>query len=152
DRADERACAQPLAAQHRIARRGRRDDDIARGRVLVALPRLGIVLLAKGAQALLGPAVGDHAFELRERGADAGDLGLRLPAATDHAEAARAARGEVLRRDAARRTRAQLPELVRLEHRDELGRVGAEEEDDEARAVAEAGVDLRARIAELEVR
>ena len=60
-------------------------------------------------------------------------------------------RGEVLRRDPARRAGAQLAELVGLEHRDELGRVGAEEEDDEARAVAEAGVDLRARVAELEV-
>ncbi len=58
---------------------------------------------------------------------------------------------EVLGRDAARRTRAQLAELVRLEHRDELGRVGAEEEDGEARTVAEAGVDLRACVAELEV-
>ena len=65
DRADERAGAQPLATQHRIARRGRGDDDVARGRVLVALSRLGTVLLAEGAQALLGPAVGDHAFELR---------------------------------------------------------------------------------------
>jgi hypothetical protein len=68
------------------------------------------------------------------------------------AEAAARRRGEVLRRDAARRPGAQLAELVRLEHRDELGRVGAKEEDGEARAVAEAGVDLRAGVAELEVR
>ena len=63
----------------------------------------------------------------------------------------RAAGGEVPGRDAARRTGAQLAELVRLEHRDELRRVGAEEEDDEARAVAEARVDLRSRVAELEI-
>ena len=58
---------------------------------------------------------------------------------------------EVPGRDAARRTGAQLAELVRLEHRDELRGVGAEEEDDEARTLAEAGVDLRACVAELEV-
>ena len=117
----------------------------------MALSRLGAVLLAEGAQPLLRPAVRDDALELRQRGADARELRLRLPAAADHAEAARAALREVLRRDAARRAGAQLAELVRLEHRDELGRVGAEEEDDEARAVAKAGVDLRARVAELEV-
>ena len=43
------------------------------------------------------------------------------------------------------------PSLSASMHRDELGRVRAKEEDGETRPVAEAGVDLRARVAELEV-
>ena len=58
----------------------------------------------------------------------------------------------MLRRDTARGAGAQLAELVGVDNRHELRRVRAEERDDEARAGAEAGVDLRARIPELEVR
>src|SRR5213078_4219653 len=151
DRADERAGAQPLTAQDRIARRGRGYDDVARGGILVALPRLGAVLLAERAQPLLRPAIGDDALDLRHRGLDAGELRLRLPPAPDHAEAGRTLGREVPRRDAARRTGAQLPELVRLEHRDELRRVGTEEKDGEARSVAKARIDLGARVTELEI-
>src|SRR5206468_2182529 len=100
---------------------------------------------------LLRPAVGDDALDPRNRGADAGELRLRLPAAADQAKAGRTLGREVPRCHAARRTRTQLTELVRLEHRDELGRVGAEEDDGETRTLAEAGVDLRAGVAELEV-
>ena len=109
------------------------------------------MLLAERAQPLLRPAVGDDALDPRNRGADAGELRLRLPPAADHAEAGRTLGSEVPRRDAARRTGTKLAELVRVEHRNQLRSVGTEEEDGEARAVAETGVDLRARVAELEV-
>jgi hypothetical protein len=55
----------------------------------VALPRLGAVLLAESLQPLLRPAVRDRLLEAGQRGADAGELRLGLPAATDHPEAAR---------------------------------------------------------------
>jgi hypothetical protein len=58
----------------------------------------------------------------------------------------------MLRSDRTRRTRAQPAEPVRLEHGDELRPLGREEVDDECRSVVEAGVDLRACVAELEVR
>ena len=47
DRADERAGAQPLAAQDRILRRRDGDDDVALAGVPVALARLRAVLLAE---------------------------------------------------------------------------------------------------------
>ncbi len=151
DGADERAGTQPLAAQDGILRRRHGHDDVALAGVAVALARLGSVLLAERREPLLVAAVGDDALDARKRGADRGELRLGLPAAADQPEAPRARAGEMLRGDAARRAGAELAELVRLDHRDELGRVGAEEENDEARAVAEAGVDLRAGVAELEI-
>ena len=59
---------------------------------------------------------------------------------------------EVARGDAAGRAGAQPAELVGLDDRDELGLVGAEEHDGEARAALEGRVDLDACIAELDVR
>ncbi len=56
------------------------------------------------------------------------------------------------RRDAAGRTGAQLAELVRLDHGNELVRCGAEEQHDEVRAASTGRVDLRAGEAELEIR
>ena len=117
----------------------------------MALPRLGTVRLAERAQVLLRPAIGDHALELGKRDADGGELRLGLPAAADQAQAARAAPREVPCGDPARRAGAQLAELVRVDHGDELRRVGTEEQDHKAGALAEAGVDLRAREHELEV-
>ena len=151
DRADERAGTEPFATEYRVRGRGRRDHDVAQGRILVALSGLGAVLGAEGTQPVPGAAIRDDALDVRQRRADAEDLRLRLPAAADHAEARRPARGEVPGRDAARRTGAQLAQLVGLDDRDELGRGGAEEEDGEACALTEAGVDLRARVTELEV-
>ena len=51
DRADERAVAQPLAAQHRVLRGGHRDDDVLLGRLAVRLGRLAVVLAAERARA-----------------------------------------------------------------------------------------------------
>jgi hypothetical protein len=58
----------------------------------------------------------------------------------------------MLRRNTARSPRAQLPELVGVDHRHELRLVRAEEEHFEASARCEADVHLRTRVAELEVR
>ena len=58
----------------------------------------------------------------------------------------------MLCRDTARSARAQLTELVGLDHRDELRRIRAKQRNDEARAVGEAGVHLRSCVAELEIR
>ena len=57
----------------------------------------------------------------------------------------------MLGRDRGGRTRAQLAELVGIDDGDELRPVGAKEENDEARTLAEAGVDLRPGVAELEI-
>ena len=149
--ADERAGLEPLPAQNRILGGGGRDDDVTGGRILVTLARLGAVLLAEGAQPLLRPAVGDDTLDLRDGGPDTGDLRLCLPAAADHPETPNAARGEVPGRDTARRAGAQLAELVRFDDRDELRRVGAEEEDDEASTLGEACIHLRACVTELEI-
>ncbi len=105
----------------------------------------------KSRSALRRAAVGDRPLERRHGGADAGELRLRLPAAADQPDARCAAAREMPRGDPARGAGAQLAELVRVDHGDELRRVGAEEQHLEARAGAEAGVDLRARVAELEV-
>src|SRR5438876_243277 len=133
DGADQRALAQPFAAQHRIARRGDRDDDVLLGRLLVRLDGLRTDLLAEGPEASLRAAVGDDALDRGDRGPDARHLAPGLPAAADHAEGGRAGPREVLRRDAARPAGAKLAELVRLDHSGELARFCAEQRDDEAR-------------------
>ena len=61
-------------------------------------------------------------------------------------------RDPVLRGDGARGSGAQAPEMMRLDQRDQLRPVGREERHDECRALRKAGVDLRPRVAELEVR
>ena len=148
DRADERALAQPLAAQHRVARGRHRDDDVGVGRLPVALGRLGAGTAAELLEAPPVPRVDAHPLDARQRSTDARDLRLGLPARADHAEARGAGPREVPRGDAARGARAQLPQPVRLDHRDELGRVGPEQADDEARARCEAAVGLHSRVAE----
>ena len=75
--------------------------------------------------------------------ADARDLGARLPAAADDPERRRALAGEELRRNAARRSGAQLPELVGLDHARDLGLLGVEEDDDEGRPLLEPRVRLQ---------
>ena len=117
----------------------------------MTLPRHGAVLLAESAELLLCPAIHDDPLELRHRGSDRSQLRLGLPAATDQTEAARAALREMLRGNTARCAGPQLTELVRLEHRHELGRVGAKEENHKPRTLAEGGVELRTGVPELEV-
>ena len=134
DRADERSGLEPLAAEDGIPGRGCRDDDVLLGRVTMTLAGLGSDFLAEGAEALLGAAVGDDAFDAGECRADAGDLALRLPAAAEDAERARVLPREVLRRDPAGGTRSQLAELVGLDHRGQLRTLEVEEEHAEGRA------------------
>ena len=117
DRADERALAQPLAAEHGVLRRRHRDDDVGVGRLAVRLGRLAAVLAAELGEPLRVPAVDDDALDRRHRRADARDLRGRLPAAADHAEARGALAREVPRRDARGCAGAELPELVGLDHR-----------------------------------
>ena len=87
-----------------------------------------------------------------ERCAHARDLGLGLVAAADHAERAGTGLREVPRRDAARGAGAKLPEPIRLDDRDERGRLRVEEADDEGRAVRRRRVQLPARKAEPVIR
>src|SRR5206468_11641724 len=56
DRADERALAQPLAAQDRVARARDRHDHVLLGRLLIGLTPVGSDTLAERLQRRLGPA------------------------------------------------------------------------------------------------
>ena len=58
----------------------------------------------------------------------------------------------MLRSNTAGRTRAQAPEVIRLDQRHELGTIGREERDDECRSLSGRPVRLYTRVAELEVR
>ena len=80
----------------------------------------------------------------------AGDLGLGLPAAADHAERARPRPGEVPSRDAAGRPGAELSEPVGLDHCDQPPRFRVEEDDDE-RGRLGCGVSLEPGEAELPI-
>ena len=118
----------------------------------MALARLGAGALAERRE-LLGRSAERHdALDRRDRRADARDLRLRLVAAADDSERARAAPREVPRRDAAGRPGPELPEPIRLDHRDELRRLGVEEADDERRAGRRRRVQLPAGEPELRVR
>ena len=101
-------------------------------------------LLAEGREPLGRSAVGDDALDGRDGRADAGDLRLGLVAAADDAERSRAAPREMPRGDPARRAGSELPEPVRLDHGDELRRLGVEEADDERRALRRRRVELPA--------
>ena len=74
DRTDERALAQPLAAQHRILRRRDGHDDVGVGSLPVRLRRLAAVLAAEVAEPLGVAAVDLHPLERRHGRADARDL------------------------------------------------------------------------------
>ena len=52
DAAHERAGLEPFAAQHRVARCGGRDDDVAGARIAVRLARLAVVLAAEPGEPL----------------------------------------------------------------------------------------------------
>ena len=151
-RAHKRAVAQPVASQHGIARCRDRDDDVLLCRVAMRLRGLRADALAERAKRALRPAVRDDALDRRKRRPDARDLRLRLTTAADDAERRCAAPSEILRGDRARCARAQTSELVRLDDCDELGPRGVEQRDHEGRSRCEAGVHLRARVPELEVR
>src|SRR5207247_11235239 len=141
DRADERAGLKPLAAEHRI-RGGRRGDDDLLSRGLALLGRLRVQATAEVFQPLAGAAVREDTLDRRHGRPDRGDLALGLPAAADHPKSLRARAREVLRSDAARRSGAELPEPVGLDHRRELGPAGLEELHYEAHVVeaSECGI------------
>jgi hypothetical protein len=102
-------------------------------------------------QPLGRPAVGDDALDGRDGRPDRFHLRLGLPATADHAEAGGAGAGEVLRRDAARRSRPPLAGRVRLQHGRELARRGVEERHGEDRLPGGDRVGLDAGVAELAV-
>ena len=110
----------------------------------MALSGLGARARAERRQPLRRPAVRDDALDRRDGSADARDLRLRLVAAADDAKRACAALREVARRDAARRSRPELPEAIGLDDRHERRRLGVEEADDECRAVRRGRVELPA--------
>jgi hypothetical protein len=119
--------------------------------VIVILARLAVEAAAEVGEPLLVPRVGDDPFDPGERGPQAGDLAFGLPPRPDQPERASPRPRQVARGHGARRTRAELPEPVGLHERQELGSVGGEQRDDEARALGEACVGLQPRDAELEV-
>jgi hypothetical protein len=84
-------------------------------------------------------------------GPDARDLRLRLRAAADHTERAGAFACEVLRRNPARSSRAQSPELIGLDHGERLVAHGIEENDDESGARPAGGIRLDSGYPEPEV-
>jgi hypothetical protein len=151
DRADEGTRPEPLAAQDRVAGGRCGHHDVLGRRLAVAFARLGLDLLAERAETLLVPAVSDDRLDRRQRLSNARDLAPRLPAAADHPERRRGVPREVLRRDTACCARAQLAELVRLDHGRELRFLGVEEDDHEGRAALEPRVRLQSGEPELTV-
>ena len=107
DRAHRRSVAEPVAAQHGVARRGRRDDDVAAAGVGGGPGDLGAVLLRDTA-ALGRPARDDDPLERGHRRADRGELRLGLPPRPDQPEA-RGRSSEARGGDAARRSRPHAP-------------------------------------------
>ena len=85
-------------------------------------------------------------LDRRHRSADALHLRLRLEAAADDAEPPRAGASEVFRCDAARSTRAQLTEAIRLDHADGVARYRVEEHDHERPGVRLAPRDAEAAV------
>ena len=81
-------------------------------------------------------------LDRRDRRADARDLRLRLEAAADDPEPARARARKVLRRDAARRAGTQLAEHVRLDDCDAVAALGIEQHDDERGVAGDRAVGL----------
>ena len=97
------------------------------------LGRLGTDACTELLEGRLGPAVRDDLVERRDGGADALHLRLRLEAAADDPQPPRPRPRQVLRRDAARGTRAELSKTVRLDDADALARRCVEQRHDEGR-------------------
>src|SRR5919108_527283 len=106
--ADQSAGEQPFAAQYGVLRARDRHDDVLLGGVPVVLRRLGPEPLAEARETIGVPRVGDHALELRQRDAHAGELALRLPPRPDDPERASARLREMPRRYRAGRARPEL--------------------------------------------
>ena len=139
---------EPLAAQDRIARARDRDDHVARRGVAMALARLRADLVAEGRELLRRSAVGDHALDGGDSGANACNLRLGLVAAPDHSERARVGPREMARGDAGRRAGSELSQAIGFDHGDELGALRVEEADHERRAARCRRIELPAGEAE----
>ena len=107
--------------------------------------------LAEVGQPLGVPRVGDDLLDPGQRGADARELALGLPAGADQPERARPGLRQVPRGDRARGARAELAQPVGFDQRQQLGPVRGEERDDEAHALGEAPVGLDAGALELAI-
>ena len=149
--ADQRAGLEPLAAEHRVSRVRDRDDHVLLGGITVVLAGLAVEPPAEVGKALAVSRIRHDPLDSGQRRADAEQLALRLPAGADEAERSRFRLREVSGRDGARRTGAELSEAVGLDQREQLGAIGGEEREDEARPLREAGVGLHAGTVELEV-
>ena len=128
DRADERALAQPLAAEHRVLRRRHGDDDVGVGRLAVRLGRLAAVLAAELGEPLGVPAVDDDALDRRARPRGCTRSATRPASRSRSRRGSRRPPREVARRDARGGAGAELPELVGLDHRLEPRRCVEREE------------------------
>ena len=128
DRAHRRSVAEPVAAQHGVARRGRRDDDVAAAGV-VGGPRRPRRRARERLGPLGRPARDDDPLERGHGRADRGELRLGLPPRPDQPEA-RGPRSSEARGGAARRSRPHLAEPVGGDQRRERA-VGEIEADDE---------------------
>ena len=150
DRADERAFAKPLAAEDRVARGRRRDDDVLAAGVAVRLALLGANPPAELLEPLLRPAVDDDVLDRRHRLADALHLALGLPAAAEDAERRDAGSSEELRGDAARGA-GRAGRACPPRSRRRLGALEVEQADDERRPARKPRVGLQAGEAEAAV-
>ena len=147
DGADERAGAQPLAAQHRVLRRRHRDDDVLLRRLAVRLGRLAAVLGAERREPLA--RCGSRRRRARSTGTAA-----RMHAICDAAcqpqpitpSARRARPSEVTRRDARTRRRSAAARACPPRSRPRAAPASSEKSsDDERRPVAQPRVRLERR-------
>ncbi len=91
-------------------------------------------------------------LDRRQRRTDACHLRLGLVTASENAERARTLPREVARSDAACRSGSEPPELVGLDHGDQLGLRSVEEADDEGRSRRGGRIQLSSGQPELAVR
>src|ERR1700730_3766617 len=93
----------------------------------------------------------DDPLDRRQRLSDACDLRCGLPAAANHPEGCRARLGQMTRGDSGRRARAELTQLVSLDHRLEPSLCKRKEQHDEWRARRCPRIRLQARVSELSI-
>jgi len=127
-------------------------DPVLRARVAVTVTGLGIDPLAELGQALGRPAIRDDTLDGRNRSPNTSNLRLGLVATTEHPERPRALTRQEPGGDAARRARAEPPELVGFDHGSQLGLLGVEQANDEGGAGGRRRVQLATGDPQLAVR